>query len=342
MSAPGERGDVSPATWNAMETRSVTTGVPARRLTWIRYGASELKRDYQKNMTIGLGVSIVLNLVFVSGLWLLFPQEPEAVSHRTIRIRRYADLDLPPPVRMREFGLSANPVLPSTPFSADQPAAMPVIRSVPFPARPGQSAGTIMRPEPGDLGGLPTPEATDKLRAEEGGREVHEFDGRSPKAMRDDVAGGGGASDAWRAGGRPVPAKRGDSPSGQDRSGVGSSAKPSAGTIPYGLGSGSGGGGNGEGGDGFAVQWLQGNVRRKLAGDLPKYPPGTNVEAQVRIKTVVLPDGTVRSVQPAQKGDNVLENAAMREVKFWRFEPLPAGVPQVEQTCIVSFLFKLH
>lgn len=313
-----------------------------RRLTWIRYGAYELQRDYRKHMTIGLAVSVVLNGIIFGSLWFFLREEPGAVSHQVVRIQRYADLELPVPARMKVFGLTAYPTLPSTPSVSDQPAAVPVLRSVPDPVRPGLSAGPPMRSEPGDLGGLPSPDAADKLRADEGGQEIHDFNGRSPQATKDDIAGGGGAQKTWRAGGNPVAGRNGESPGGTDRSGVGSSAKPSAGTVPYGVGSGPGGGGGGTGGDGFGLKWLQGNVRKKISGDLPKYPEGVNVEAQVRIRAVVLPDGSVKSVQPEQKGNSRLENAAMHEVRSWRFEALPASVPQVEQACIVSFLFKLR
>ncbi|MGH2568206.1 MAG: hypothetical protein ACRDGA_07700, partial [Bacteroidota bacterium] len=44
----------------------------------------------------------------------------------------------------------------------------------------------------------------------------------------------------------------------------------------------------------YSVQWLDGGTRRRISGDLPKYPEGVNVEAQIKILTVVMPDGMVR------------------------------------------------
>lgn len=102
---------------------------------------------------------------------------------------------------------------------------------------------------------------------------------------------------------------------------------------------GTGGSGSGVG---YDVQWTGGGSRRKLSGDLPKYPEGTNVAAQVRIRASVMSDGAVRAVQPIQKANTALEEAAMRELKLWKFEPLPAGVPAVDQDCIVTFLFRLR
>jgi outer membrane biosynthesis protein TonB len=105
-----------------------------------------------------------------------------------------------------------------------------------------------------------------------------------------------------------------------------------------------GSGGLGEGvekGVAFSIQWTQGGTRRKISGDIPKYPSGVNVEAQIKILAVVLPDGSVRSAQPAQKANTKLEDAAMKEVRFWKFEPLRQSQPQREQSCIVTFLFTL-
>jgi outer membrane biosynthesis protein TonB len=101
-------------------------------------------------------------------------------------------------------------------------------------------------------------------------------------------------------------------------------------------------GGDLEKGVSFSIQWMQGGTRRKLSGDLPKYPAGTNVEAQIKILTVVLPDGSVKSTQPAQKANTAMEDAAMKEVRFWKFEPLRSSQPQQDQTCVVTFLFTLR
>ncbi len=110
-----------------------------------------------------------------------------------------------------------------------------------------------------------------------------------------------------------------------------------AGITPESAGAGEGV----EKGVSFSIQWTQGGTRRKISGELPKYPPGVNVEAQIKILAVVLPDGSVQSTQPAQKGDTRLEDAAMKEVRFWKFEALRPSQPQREQSCVVTFLFTL-
>jgi len=127
--------------------------------------------------------------------------------------------------------------------------------------------------------------------------------------------------------------------------GVGERERSDPATVPgtsSGITPGSGGVGEGtEKGVAFSIQWTQGGTRRKISGDLPKYPSGVNVEAQIKILAVVMPDGSVRSAQPAQKANTKLEDAAMKEVRLWKFEPLRSSQPQREQSCTVTFLFTL-
>ncbi len=108
--------------------------------------------------------------------------------------------------------------------------------------------------------------------------------------------------------------------------------------APFGSGNEAGGLGSSVA---FAVQWAGGGSRKLLSGDVPAYPPGVNVSAQIKLRVVVLPDGTVRSAAPGQKGDTRLENAAIGKVKLWKFEPLLGAQQQVEQICTVTFNFTL-
>ena len=91
-----------------------------------------------------------------------------------------------------------------------------------------------------------------------------------------------------------------------------------------------------------SMQWGDGGIRRKISGALPEYPSGVKVEAQIRIELVVLPDGSVKSLRPVQKGNTKLEEAAMRETRLWMFEPLSESTPQRNQTCLVTFNFRLR
>lgn len=91
----------------------------------------------------------------------------------------------------------------------------------------------------------------------------------------------------------------------------------------------------------FSLQWAGGGNRKLLVGDVPAYPPGVNISAQIKLKVIVLPNGTVKSAAPAQKGETRLENAAISKVKLWQFEPLLSAQPQIEQTCSITFNFTL-
>ncbi|HTR82023.1 MAG TPA: energy transducer TonB [Bacteroidota bacterium] len=116
------------------------------------------------------------------------------------------------------------------------------------------------------------------------------------------------------------------------------SASDSTVTPPIGLGSvGSSIGNNVS----FAINWNGGGDRKLLHGDLPKYPAGVNVNAQIKLRVVVQPRGTIKSAAPLQKGNTKLEDAALKEVRLWRFESLQQGQPALDQTCTVTFNFVL-
>ena len=92
---------------------------------------------------------------------------------------------------------------------------------------------------------------------------------------------------------------------------------------------------------GYSIQWLGAATRQKISGELPTYPEGVNIEAQIRLLAIVAPDGMVKSLQPIQKAHVKLEEAGMKEVRFWKFEPLSSTQPQIDQTCTITFNFKL-
>lgn len=91
-----------------------------------------------------------------------------------------------------------------------------------------------------------------------------------------------------------------------------------------------------------SMLWSDGGIRRKISGALPEYPAGVKVEAQIKIELVVSPNGGVKSLRPVQKGNTRLEEAAMKETRLWLFEPLGKSSPQRNQTCLVTFNFRLR
>ena len=308
----------------------------------VPYGAKELQRVYKKQMSFAFILSVALTFAILSSLrWMIDPEVFHPQPQHPIRIFTYSEIELPKSFSNVEVGMSAYPVLQDLVVSTDAS-----LLNTSFPAtslqnkRSARKQGVPGERRPGEgLSSLPGQIGIDKIQSDDK-TSPNDMGNIDAPADHHDIAGGSGASrEPWRKGGYPVPGKAGEPPSGVDRSGIGSSSKPSAGTTAYGLGSGDGG--NGEGGGAFSMQWLQGMTRRKLSGELPIYPPGATVSAQIRILTVVYPNGTVRFVQPEQKANRLLEEAAMKAIRSWKFEPLGSSLPQVEQSCIITFSFKL-
>ena len=112
-----------------------------------------------------------------------------------------------------------------------------------------------------------------------------------------------------------------------------------------GQGPGSGGGrGGGSGGGigarvGFSIDWGGNGLRRLLSGRDPKYPEGTDNEVVVELQFTVLPDGSVGTIVPVRKTDALFERAAVAALRTWRFDPLPAQLPQRPQIGTVPFNF---
>ncbi|MGB9772448.1 MAG: energy transducer TonB [Bacteroidota bacterium] len=114
------------------------------------------------------------------------------------------------------------------------------------------------------------------------------------------------------------------------------------GNIQAPVGAGSVGKGKSEAsGIGYAVQWTAGGFRKALSTPLPHYPEGVNREGEIQLRAIIASDGSVKHVEPLLKVDASLEQAAMKKVRLWKFEPLPASLPQVDQTCKITFYFRL-
>ncbi len=91
----------------------------------------------------------------------------------------------------------------------------------------------------------------------------------------------------------------------------------------------------------FEIDW-EGEMRREIYQQrLPEFPPDVQREAHIKIQFSVLPNGLVGSAVLLQKGDTKLENLTMETFKTWRFNPLPDYLPQVNQTGVITFHFKL-
>lgn len=88
---------------------------------------------------------------------------------------------------------------------------------------------------------------------------------------------------------------------------------------------------------------IQGPAARREPFHRPALPQvQVQAESEITLKFWVRPDGVVSRVLPERKGDATLEVAAIRYLEGWRFTPLPAHEPQVEQwgTITIRFLVR--
>jgi len=92
---------------------------------------------------------------------------------------------------------------------------------------------------------------------------------------------------------------------------------------------------------GYDIEWGGRGQRRIYSFSLPEYPAGVNKEIDIRLRFTILPDGTVGSIFPLIKADTRLEDAAIKSLRQWRFEPLPLGQKKSVQTAVIIFPYRL-
>ncbi len=265
-----------------------------------------------QDLRIGWAGSILLHLLLL--LIALLSYLPEIVRNTDFVELQWGTIASEPTPEVRHQESTAPPVA--------QPArATPTpVRTEPERAQPARAERTVELPERRmpDLTDevLAVPQRGDKLEAASGAA-LQGIPDRSQQERTQEPL-------ALRPGGTAP----------------GEKALPSA----SGAGEGTQGPGTGTVGSdvGYSVQWVGGGLRKRVSGRLPDYPEGTNVRAQVLIRAIVAPDGSVLSVTPVQKANRQLEEAAMSELRIWRFEPLRSHVPQVNQDCMVTFLFTVR
>jgi protein TonB len=100
--------------------------------------------------------------------------------------------------------------------------------------------------------------------------------------------------------------------------------------------------GEGSGKFGFELDFGGKGKRKIYSYELPAYPAGVSKEIDVKLRFTILPDGTVGKIFPLIKADTRLESAAINSLKRWRFEPLPGGQKQADQTAVIIFPFRLQ
>ena len=304
-----------------------------RTRSW--YGAVELVQSYRRNMRRGLTVSLVAHALFLGVYWGFFYTRPPENQAHEVRITTYEELAVVPSIGQSDLGLTIYPILVTATESGDEKPDRKARPSKGFTTRrPGSQPRAMGK----GIGDLPSVLPNDKINA----NSLAAVEPNSTWDRNDAVGGSNGDPLNNVKGGTVVAGRDGNVPSGPASSGIGSAAKPAPGLYGTGGRGGTDFYGDGEGGGiGYSMKWLAGGTRRKVSGELPKYPAGAKVEAEIRLFAVVDPTGAIEALHPAQKADSRLEDAALKEVRYWRFEPLKPSQPQINQTCEISFLFTL-
>jgi protein TonB len=100
--------------------------------------------------------------------------------------------------------------------------------------------------------------------------------------------------------------------------------------------------GEGSGKFGFDIDFGGQGIRKIYNYSLPKYPDGVFKEIDVKLKFTILSDGTVGNIIPLIKADTRLEEAAIKSLRQWRFEPLAKNQKSTEQVAVIIFPFRLE
>ena len=85
---------------------------------------------------------------------------------------------------------------------------------------------------------------------------------------------------------------------------------------------------------------IEGLDRDPERAPLPQY--AEKVNARIRIQITVNPEGRIVRRVPLLKGNPKLEAAVMDALQQWRFNALPPGAPQENQTGVITFTFRLE
>ncbi|MEZ4700403.1 MAG: TonB family protein [Rhodothermales bacterium] len=113
-----------------------------------------------------------------------------------------------------------------------------------------------------------------------------------------------------------------------------------SGSVDGNAGADSGDDGEGTEEDKAAPYQIEGLNRTPLVTALPQYVEKVNVT--IRIRITVSPNGEIIRRVPLLKGNPRLEQSAMEALTRWRFNPLPANVPQENQVGVITFQFRLE
>ncbi|MFB6274500.1 MAG: TonB family protein [Salinibacter sp.] len=92
--------------------------------------------------------------------------------------------------------------------------------------------------------------------------------------------------------------------------------------------------------DASAPYNIEGLDRDPERAPMPQYTKKVN--ARIRIRITVNPEGRIIRRIPLKKGSPKLEAAVMDALQQWQFNALPPGAPQEDQTGTITFTFRLE
>jgi hypothetical protein len=297
----------------------------------VGYGAIELKKIYRQNLSRSFVLSVTLTLASVGIVHFVVWSRDVIPQQHPLRIIAYEEFVLPSSATA--LGMNTSLALPISEDNAFDPST-----NSPRPKPKGTQLRKLALPHreyANSIGELPSLGA-----AERADRVVPETDVAEEGRSR--IVGGGNAQheEIQRGGNPALSSQSNENVEGGSRTGVGSATKPSPGIASLGSGNPFGAEG-GTGGGGFSLEWLQGGTRKKISGVLPQYPNGVNIEAELLFYATVDPDGSIKAILPAQKADSRLERSVIEALREWKFEKLAPSFPQLEQTCLLKFIFQL-
>jgi len=83
-------------------------------------------------------------------------------------------------------------------------------------------------------------------------------------------------------------------------------------------------------------------AKRKIIDKvIPEYPKGYNEETEVVVKLTVTPNGTIIRKRVVKTGGKIFDEITLNALMEWKFERLPAGLPQNVQEGEITFVYKL-
>lgn len=89
----------------------------------------------------------------------------------------------------------------------------------------------------------------------------------------------------------------------------------------------------------FSLKWAGADRRRKISGNIPRFPPDVSRDALVRVELVISAAGVIRSASVLESGNSRCADVTIRELRLWKFEPLARQRNRTDQRCIVTVSF---